>query len=91
MLGTSRYEDGYWNGTEHIYPAQELAEFRRRLLDYLIRTRAFDEARLLLTTIKQEQADIKLALEDEDGYGEDRYEWLPLAVATHQARSPTLR
>jgi tetratricopeptide (TPR) repeat protein/lipopolysaccharide biosynthesis regulator YciM len=88
VFGTSQYENGYWNGTEFIYPAKELSEFRRRLLDYLIRTRAYDEARLLITSIRQEQADLELALEDdEDEYREDRYEWLPLAVASIEIRS----
>lgn len=86
VFGTSRYEDGYWNGTEYFYPARELADFRRQLMDYLIRNRSFDEARLLIVTIKQEQADIKLALEDTD-YTSDRYDWLPLASALMELRS----
>lgn len=86
VFGTSTYEDGYWNGTEYFYPARALSDFRRRLLDYLIRNRSFDEARLLIITIRQEQADIALALEDTQS-ASDRYDWLPLASALLELRS----
>jgi hypothetical protein len=87
VFGTSQYENGYYSGSEYIYPAQALADFRRRLLDYLIRQRSFDEARLLIATIRQEQADLGLALEDEDGErAEQRYYWLPLASALVELR-----
>ncbi|HET9533198.1 MAG TPA: hypothetical protein VFQ92_22780, partial [Blastocatellia bacterium] len=87
VFGTSQYENGYYSGSEYIYPAQGLADFRRRLLDYLIRQRSFDEARLLIATIRQEQADLGLALEDDDGErAEQRYYWLPLASALIELR-----
>lgn len=94
VFGTSEYENGYYAGTEYVYPARELAEWRHRFVDYLIRTRSFDEARLLITTIRQEQADYKLAIatrstdENSNDYStEDRYEWLPLASALVEFRS----
>ncbi|HEY7543670.1 MAG TPA: tetratricopeptide repeat protein [Blastocatellia bacterium] len=86
VFGTPEYENGYWNGTEYIYPAKELSEFRRRLLDLLIRTKAYDEARLLISAINREKADLELALED-DEYREDHYEWVPLASALIELRS----
>jgi cellulose synthase operon protein C len=84
VFGTEEYEQGYWSGTEFFYPGRALAEWRRRLLDYLIRTRAFAEARLLIATIRQEQADLKLASQEDTV--EDRYEWLPLAAALVELR-----
>ncbi|MEW6211619.1 MAG: tetratricopeptide repeat protein [Acidobacteriota bacterium] len=86
VFGTPQYYDGYWNGTEYIYPAKELSDFRRRLLDLLIRARAYDEARLLITAINREKADLELALE-EDEYREDYYEWVSLASALIEIRS----
>jgi predicted Zn-dependent protease len=86
VFGTPQYYDGYWNGTEYIYPAKELSDFRRQLLDLLIRARAYDEARLLMTAINREKADLELAL-DEDEYREDYYEWTPLASALIELRS----
>jgi predicted Zn-dependent protease len=86
VFGTPQYEDGFYNGTEYIYPARELADWRKRLLDYLIRTRTFDEARLLIATIKREQSDAELALEDRRSSSEDRYDWLPLAYALVELR-----
>ena len=86
VLGTSRYEDGYYNGTETVYPARELADWRKGLVDYLIRTRAFDEARLLIATIKREQSDAELALEDKSSAAVDRYDWVPLASALVELR-----
>ncbi|HSQ20304.1 MAG TPA: hypothetical protein VLR92_08015, partial [Blastocatellia bacterium] len=59
------------------------------LLDYLIRTGSFDEARLLVATIKREQEDQERALDsDEEGGSthEDRYDWLPLASALIELR-----
>lgn len=89
VMGTSAYENGYYNGSEYIYPARELANWRKRLLDYLIRTGSFDEARLLVATIKREQEDQERALDsDEEGGSthEDRYDWLPLASALIELR-----
>jgi predicted Zn-dependent protease len=93
VFGTSEYEDGYFNGSEYIYPAKALADWRRRFVDYLIRIRSFDEARLLVATIKQEQSDNALALEtqssgdESDGStDEGRYDWLPLASALIELR-----
>lgn len=89
VLGTPAYENGYYTGSEYIYPARELADWRKRLVDYLIRGRSFDEARLLVATIKREQADQERALEsDEEGgsTSEYRYEWLPLASALIELR-----
>ncbi|HVG20554.1 MAG TPA: tetratricopeptide repeat protein, partial [Blastocatellia bacterium] len=92
-FGTPEYEDGYFNGIEYVYPAKELADWRRRFVDYLIRNRSFDEARLLVATIKQEQSDNALALEtksggeeSDDSADEERYEWLPLASALIELR-----
>jgi len=86
VFGTPQYENGFFNGTEYIYPARELADWRKRLLDYLIRTRTLDEARLLIATIKREQSDAELALEDRSSSSEDRYDWLPLASALVELR-----
>ncbi|MEK6324455.1 MAG: tetratricopeptide repeat protein [Acidobacteriota bacterium] len=89
VLGTAAYENGYYSGGEYIYPARELSVWRKRLVDYLIRTRSFDEARLLIATIKREQADLERAFEsDEEGgsTSEDRYDWLPLASALIELR-----
>jgi tetratricopeptide (TPR) repeat protein len=83
--GTAEYENGYWSGSRFVYPARELAQWRRRLMDHLIRIRSFDEARLLVTTIEREQAN--LALASAEGNYEDRYEWLPLASALIELRS----
>jgi predicted Zn-dependent protease len=93
VFGTPEYEDGYFNGNDYVYPAKELADWRRRFVDYLIRNRSFEEARLLVATIKQEQADNTLALETKSGEegseastGEDRYDWVPLASALIELR-----
>ncbi|HTF38140.1 MAG TPA: tetratricopeptide repeat protein, partial [Blastocatellia bacterium] len=89
VLGTPAYENGYYSGSEYIYPARELADWRKRLVDYLIRSRSFDEARLLVATIEREQADQERALEsdEEDGStSENRYDWLPLASALIELR-----
>ena len=90
VIGTPQYENGYYSGTEFVYPARELADWRKRLVDYLIRSRSLDEARLLIETIKREQADQKIALkggEESSSQGEDRYDWLPLASALIELRS----
>jgi hypothetical protein len=90
VMGTPEYENGYYdrNADTYIYPAQALADFRRRLIDYLIRRGSLPEARLLVTTIEREQSDLGLATESgggsDDSSGsrsEDRYNWLPLASA----------
>jgi len=86
VFGSPQYENGFFNGTEFIYPARELADWRKRLLDYVIRTRTFDEARLLIATIKREQNDAALALADKSATSEDRYDWLPLASALVELR-----
>src|SRR6185436_14520774 len=85
VAGTDEYENGYWTGTEIFYPGRELAEWRRRILDYLIRTRSFDEARLLVVEIKQEQAALRIA--SEENALQERYDWLPLASALIELRS----
>lgn len=85
-FGTAEYEDGTEVGGVMVYPARDLSEWRRNFLDYLIRTKALDEAKLLVTTIKQEQSDINLALEDTDDESTDYYDWLPLASATIELR-----
>src|SRR5262249_39285094 len=81
-FGTSRYATGYFTGGETIYPGRDLAEFRRRFVDYLIRTRGYDEARLLLATIKHEMADARLALDttatdNTSSEDQSRYGWVP--------------
>ncbi len=89
VLGTPAYENGYYSGSEYIYPARGLADWRKRLVDYLIRGRSFDEARLLVATIKREQSEPEIALEsDEEGGStyEYRYDWLPLASALIELR-----
>ena len=87
VLGTPAYENGFYNGSEYFYPARELASWRKGLIDYLIRTRSFDEARLLVATIRSEQSEQDVAFEDEDQSYEDRYDWLPLAAALIELRS----
>jgi Tfp pilus assembly protein PilF len=89
VFGTPEYENGYYSGTAYVYPARELADWRKVLIDYLIRTRAYDETRLLIRTIQREQADEKLALEgdEEGGSTQDRYEWVPLASALVELRA----
>jgi predicted Zn-dependent protease len=90
LMGTSRVETGIYVGGDYIYPASALEDWRRRLLDYLIRNRSFDEARLLIDTIRQEMAESELALEnssdDSESYNE-RYQWLPLAAAGVELRA----
>ncbi|MEK6407137.1 MAG: tetratricopeptide repeat protein [Acidobacteriota bacterium] len=88
VLGTPAYENGFYSGTEYVYPARELATWRKRLVDYLIRTRSFDEALLLIATIKREVSDLSIALEgDEEGSTPaSRYYWLPLASALIELR-----
>ncbi|MFY9570273.1 MAG: hypothetical protein WAV20_02570, partial [Blastocatellia bacterium] len=89
VLGTPAYENGYYSGSDYIYPARDLADWRKRLIDYLIRARSFDEARLLIATIKREQADEERALESDEQGGsssENRYDWLPLASALIELR-----
>ena len=90
VLGTPAYENGFYSGSDYIYPGRELADWRKRLVDYLIRARSFDEARLLVATIKREQVEQEIALED-DGEGESsyeyRYDWFPLAAALIELRS----
>ncbi|MEW6126577.1 MAG: hypothetical protein AB1757_06015 [Acidobacteriota bacterium] len=85
-FGTPEYEDGTYVGGVFVYPARDLSEWRRMFLDHLIRAKLLDEAKLLVTTIKQEQADIDLALEEADEEATDYYEWLPLASALVELR-----
>ena len=87
VLGTPAYENGFYNVSAYFYPARELASWRKGLIDYLIRTRSFDEARLLVTTIRSEQSEQDVAFEDEEQGYEDRYDWLPLAAALIELRS----
>jgi len=91
VLGTPAYENGFYTGSEYFYPGRELAEWRKGLTDYLIRNRSFDEARLLVTTIKREQSEQDIAFEDqEDEEGSSyayRYDWVPLASALIELRA----
>jgi predicted Zn-dependent protease len=92
VFGTDQYDNGFYNGDRWIYPTRELAEWRKIFVDFLIRQRSFDEARLLVATIKREQADLQLArtgqADEEDSYSyEDRYEWVPLASALIELRA----
>lgn len=90
VFGTAEYENGYYNGNEYVYPARALAEFRRRFIDYQIRTRSFDEARLLIFTIEREQKELALAQDpggEDESSSDDRYEWLALASALIELRS----
>jgi hypothetical protein len=92
VFGTAEYENGYYSGDQFVYPAKQLSEWRRKLLDYLIRTGALDEARLLIGTIKREQADLKVATrsqsndESSESGSSDHYGWLPLASAIIELR-----
>ena len=89
VLGTPAYENGFYTGSEYFYPGRELAEWRKRLTDYLIRNRSLDEARLLVTTIKREQSEQDIAFEDEEegsSYAY-RYDWVPLASALIELRA----
>ena len=87
VLGTPAYENGFYTGSEYFYPARELAGWRKRLIDYLIRGRSFDEARLLVATITREQTEQDIAFEDDEASYEDRYDWLPLASALIELRA----
>src|SRR5262249_55759159 len=81
-FGKQQYDDGYYDGNRWSYPGKDLAQFRRTFLDYLIKQRAFDEARLLIATIERERADLRLIRrnsEDDDATYDDGYDWLPLA------------
>jgi predicted Zn-dependent protease len=93
VFGTSEYENGYYSGDQFVYPAKQLSQWRRKLLDYLIRTGSLDEARLLIATIKREQSDLKIgtvANQTSDGSSEsgttDLYDWLPQASALIELR-----
>jgi predicted Zn-dependent protease len=91
VFGTEQYDGGYYDGNTWVYPAKDLAEFRKRFIDYLIRQRSFDEARLLIASIKREQEEIRLAGghsggEDDSSSDEDRYDWVPLASAVIEIR-----
>ncbi len=90
LMGTPAVENGFYAGGDYIYPAAALEDWRRRLIDYLIRNRSFDEARLLIETIRQEVAEADLALESSSNDSEDhtqRYQWVPLAAATIELRA----
>jgi predicted Zn-dependent protease len=93
VFGTAEYDSGYYSGNEFIYPAKQLSQWRRKLLDYLIRTGSLDEARLLIATIKREQSDLKVATienqtreESGESGATDNYPWLPLASALMELR-----
>jgi predicted Zn-dependent protease len=92
-FGTPEYDGDYFTGEETVNPARDLSEFRHRFLDYLIRANSLAEARLLVTEIKKDQAEIALAYEDQAGDDDsesaptDYYEWLPLASALIELRS----
>ncbi|HJQ22454.1 MAG TPA: tetratricopeptide repeat protein [Blastocatellia bacterium] len=81
------------SGDESSQAARELGDFRRKFIDYMIRNRQFDEARLLVATIKHELSDARLALKADGGddsgatEAEARYNWLPLASALIELRS----
>jgi hypothetical protein len=93
VVGTPEYEAGFNNGLESVVPARDLSEWRRRLLDYMIRNASYNEARLLVTTIQKEQADLQITLKQskagddtsDAGYV-DHYDWLPLAAALIELR-----
>ncbi|HSO73759.1 MAG TPA: hypothetical protein VLU47_02895, partial [Blastocatellia bacterium] len=90
VFGTSAYDNGFYNGDEYVHPARELGEFRRKLIDYQIRTGSFDEARLLIATIERERKDLALAQDprgEDESNSDDRYEWLALASALIELRS----
>ncbi|HEY6333843.1 MAG TPA: tetratricopeptide repeat protein, partial [Blastocatellia bacterium] len=92
-VGTEEYETGYNNGLETVYPARDLSEWRRRLLDYLIRIGSYSEARSLVATIEKEQTSLQLTLKarnpGDDSSADafvDHYDWLPLASALIELR-----
>lgn len=95
VFGTPEYENGYYHRGDYVYPARALSEWRRRFVDFLIRTRAFDEARLLISAINQEEAANALELGTRDSSYEsgNRYDWVPLAAALvelREGRDPAL-
>src|SRR5262249_29319917 len=91
VFGTPEYENGYYSGGQFVYPAKQLAEWRRKLLDYLIRAGSLDEARLLLATIKREESDLRIATgssrsseDSSESTPSDHYGWLPPGSAVIQ-------
>ncbi|MCI0486123.1 MAG: hypothetical protein L0229_05935 [Blastocatellia bacterium] len=87
VFGLPEYENGYWTGSDYVYPAQDLSYWRRRFLDHLIREGSLDEARLLISTIKQEQTELARALtERASAESATRYEWVPLASSLVELR-----
>lgn len=86
VAGTPEYEDGYSTPSGYFYPARELSEWRRRLVDFLIRSGTLDEAGLLVLTIKREQADLAEPEPGEEFTLPPGYQWLPLASALIELR-----
>ena len=87
VAGTPEYDDGYQVGASYFYPARDLAQFRKRLADHLIRRGAIDEARLLIDGAKKDLADLAAASdEDSEGGVAQQYDWLALASAQIQLR-----
>ena len=90
LVGTPEYDGGLQVEGQYIIPSQALAELRRQYLDYLIRNNSLNEARLLIDSIKREQANLMLPTQagsanEPDVY--EHYEWLPLASALIELRS----
>lgn len=91
-FGTPEYEDGLTFNGAFVNPGRDLSEFRRDYIDYLVRSNSLAEARLLIESIKREDAENDLALEDqatgddEEQSVTDYYEWLPLALALVELR-----
>jgi tetratricopeptide (TPR) repeat protein len=78
--------EGYWSPQGYVYPSRELAEWRRRFMDYLIRRGSLEEAALLIDSIKKELAGLALARGVESDQHPPEYEWLRLASALIDVR-----
>ncbi len=89
VFGTAEYENGYYHRGDYVYPARALSEWRRRFVDFLIRARAYDEARLLVSAIRQEEAanSLELGTRENSYESSSRYDWVPLAAALIELRA----
>src|SRR5262249_27783014 len=90
LVGTPEYDGGLQVEGQYIIPSQALAELRRQYLDYLIRNNSLNEGRLLIDSIRREQANLMLPTQTGSGTEPDvyeHYEWLPLASALIELRS----
>jgi tetratricopeptide (TPR) repeat protein len=77
---------GFVVGDDYIYPAEELASWRRLTVDYLIRRGQTAEAARLLDAIENEQLESRGQLRNVDDSALD-YAWVDLARATVALKS----